>query len=83
MTRILVTGHKGFIGSYVFDYLRHEMNYGYLVDGLDVNCSDDELTKFCEQSRLPDKVCNMCTSKPLHFSAAIQERGKRNVIISK
>ena len=35
MTRILVTGHKGFIGSYVFDYLRHEMNYGYLVDGLD------------------------------------------------
>ena len=55
----------------------------YLVDGLDVNCSDDELTKFCEQSRLPDKVCNMCTSKPLHFSAAIQERGKRNVIISK
>ena len=55
----------------------------YLVDRLDVNCSDDELTKFCEQSRLPDKVCNMCTSKPLHFSAAIQERGKRNVIISK
>ena len=35
MTRILVTGHKGFIGSYVFDYLRHEMKYGYLVDGLD------------------------------------------------
>jgi len=55
----------------------------YLVDGLPVDCSDDELTKFCEQSRLPDKVCNMCTSKPLHFSGAIQDRGKRNVIISK
>jgi len=55
----------------------------YLVDGLPVDCSDEELTKFCEQSILPHKVCNMCTSKPLHFSGAIQERGKRNVIISK
>ena len=55
----------------------------YIVDGLPVDCSDEELTKFCNQSRLPHNVCNMCTSKPLHFSGAIQERGKRNVIISK
>lgn len=54
----------------------------YLVDGLDVNCSDDELIKFCENSRLPNKVCNMCTAKPLHFSAAIQENGKRKIIVS-
>ena len=33
--KVLVTGHKGFIGSRVFNYLRHEMNYGYLVEGLD------------------------------------------------
>tara|TARA_B100001996_G_scaffold10363_1_gene8740 strand:- start:32 stop:793 length:762 start_codon:yes stop_codon:yes gene_type:complete len=35
MTRILVTGHNGFIGSHVFNDLRHEQGYGYLVDGLD------------------------------------------------
>ena len=33
--KILVTGHKGFIGSHVFNHLRHEQGYGYLVDGLD------------------------------------------------
>ena len=33
--RILVTGHKGFIGSNVFNYLRHECGYGYNVYGLD------------------------------------------------
>ena len=35
MTKILVTGHKGFIGSYVFNHLRHDAGYGYLVDGMD------------------------------------------------
>ena len=35
MTKILVTGHKGFIGSYVFNHLRHDAGYGYLVDGID------------------------------------------------
>ena len=33
--KILVTGHKGFIGSHVFHDLRHEQGYGYLVEGLD------------------------------------------------
>ena len=33
--RILVTGHEGFIGKHVFNDLRHEQGYGYLVDGLD------------------------------------------------
>ena len=33
--RILVTGYKGFIGEHVFNDLRHEQGYGYLVDGLD------------------------------------------------
>ena len=54
----------------------------YLVEGLPVNCSDNELTSFCKQSILPDKVCNMCTCKPLHFSGAIQENTKRKVIIT-
>ena len=35
MTKLLVTGHKGFIGSYVFNHLRHDAGYGYLVDGMD------------------------------------------------
>lgn len=54
----------------------------YLVDGVPVACSDDELTSFCERSRLPEKVCNMCTCKPLHFSAALQDNTKRKVIIT-
>ena len=33
--KILVTGYKGFIGSHVFNDLRHEQGYGYLVEGLD------------------------------------------------
>ncbi len=33
--KILVTGHKGFIGSRLFDDLRYEQGYGYLVEGLD------------------------------------------------
>ena len=55
----------------------------YIVDGVPVDCSDEELTKFCDQSILPEKVCNMCTARPLHFSAAIQEKVKRKVIITK
>lgn len=55
----------------------------YIVDGVPVDCSDEELTKFCNQSILPEKVCNMCTARPLHFSAAIQEKVKRKVIITK
>ena len=35
MTRILVTGHKGFIGSHVYKDLKYEQGYGELVDGLD------------------------------------------------
>ena len=45
----------------------------YIVDGIPVDCSDKELTKFCSNSRIPENVCNMCTAKPLHFSAAIQD----------
>ena len=45
----------------------------YIVDGISVDCSDKELTKFCSNSRIPENVCNMCTAKPLHFSAAIQD----------
>ena len=33
--RILVTGHKGFIGSYVYNHLKYDAGYGELVEGLD------------------------------------------------
>ena len=33
--KILVTGHKGFIGKRVYNHLKYEMNYGYLVEGMD------------------------------------------------
>ena len=55
----------------------------YIVDGVSVDCSDEDLTKFCRGSTIPDKVCNMCTARPLHFSAAIQQKVKRKVIITK
>ena len=54
----------------------------YIIDGVSVDCTDEELTKFCYNSKIPEKVCNMCTAKPLHFSAAIQEKGKRKIIIT-
>ena len=52
----------------------------YIVDGVPVDCTDEELTKYCARTILPERVCNMCTYKPLHFSAAIQEQVKRKVI---
>ena len=54
----------------------------YIVEGLPVNCSDEELTLFCKKSIIPGKVCNMCTCRPLHFSGALQENTKRKVIIT-
>ena len=33
--KVLVTGHKGFIGKRVYHHLKHECNYGELVEGLD------------------------------------------------
>ena len=33
--KVLVTGHKGFIGKRVYNHLKYEMNYGYLVEGMD------------------------------------------------
>jgi len=54
----------------------------YIVDGIPVDCSNECLTNFCKSTRIPEKVCNMCTSKPLHFSAGIQERTDRKVIIT-
>ena len=34
--KVLVTGHKGFIGKRVYHHLKHECNYGELVEGLDL-----------------------------------------------
>ena len=33
--KILVTGHKGFIGSHVYNYLKNDYDLGGLVDGMD------------------------------------------------
>ena len=33
--KILITGHKGFIGSYVYNHLKYDAGYGELVEGLD------------------------------------------------
>ena len=33
--KILVTGHKGFIGSHVYDYFKNEMSDEFQVDGID------------------------------------------------
>jgi len=52
MTRILVTGHKGFIGNYVFNHLRHDAGYGYLVDGMDF---PDDIGDFKSEISMFDK----------------------------
>ena len=67
---------------YVMDQSEDKEWQEYLVDGLPVNCTDIELKKFCENSIRAESVCNMCTSKPLHFSAALQQETKRKVIIT-
>ena len=54
----------------------------YIVDGLPVDCTDEELELFCNNNLKAESVCNMCTSRPLHFSAAQQQKTKRKVIIS-
>jgi len=41
---------------------------------------DNELTNFCNNSKIPESVCNMCTARPLKFSAALQEKTKRKAI---
>ena len=33
--KILITGHKGFIGSHVYDYFKNEMSDEFEVDGID------------------------------------------------
>ena len=33
--KVLVTGHKGFIGSHVYKYLKYDCGYGELVEGMD------------------------------------------------
>ena len=32
--KVLVTGHKGFIGSHVYNHLKYECNYGEFVEGM-------------------------------------------------
>ena len=41
--KALVTGHKGFIGSYVFNELKYGLGYGECVEGLD---SPDDIGDF-------------------------------------
>ena len=52
----------------------------YKKQGLPVDCSDDELKTFCDNSTNHESICNMCTSKPLKFSAAVQSEIKKKVI---
>ena len=52
----------------------------YKKQGLPVDCSDHELKNFCDNSTNHESICNMCTSKPLKFSAAVQSKIKKKVI---
>ena len=52
----------------------------YKKQGLSVDCSDDQLKTFCDNSTNHESICNMCTSKPLKFSAAVQSKIKKKVI---
>ena len=39
--KILVTGHKGFIGSHVYDYFKNEMSDEFEVDALESEVHSD------------------------------------------
>ena len=39
-----------------------------------------KLKTFCDNSTNHESICNMCTSKPLKFSAAVQSEIKKKVI---
>ena len=67
--KVLVTGHKGFIGSHVFDFLSDIFD----VDGLDrpddienfvdVGCADyDIIIHLAAYAALRDSVCLLYTS---------------------
>ena len=68
MTKILVTGHKGFIGSYVFNHLRHDAGYGYLVDGMDF---PDDVGDFESEIGMFDQPYNYI----IHLAAFANIRG--------
>ena len=61
--KILVTGHKGFIGSRLFHDLRYEQGYGYGVEGLD---SPDDIGDWVAPSGMfakhYDCICLLYTS---------------------
>ena len=46
--KILVTGHKGFIGSHVYNDLKYNCGYGELVEGMDF---PDDIGDFEESSK--------------------------------
>lgn len=54
----------------------------FLGGGLPVDCSDEDLAEFCDNSTKAESICNMCTAKPLRFSGALQAQHQKKVIIS-
>lgn len=54
----------------------------FLGGGLPVDCSDEDLLEFCDNSTKPEQICNMCTARPLKFSAALQINSNKKVITS-
>ena len=67
---------------YVTDQLNDDCWKPFLGDGLSVDCSDEDLIEFCDNSNKSEQICNMCTAKPLKFSAALQVNNKKKIITS-
>jgi organic radical activating enzyme len=67
---------------YVTDQLEDDCWKPFLGGGLSVDCSDEDLFEFCNRSNKAEQICNMCTSKPLRFNAALQVNHKKKVITS-
>ena len=57
--KILITGYKGFIGSYVYQHLKYDAGYGELVDGLDF---PDDIGDFESEIGMFDKPYDIAVS---------------------
>lgn len=65
---------------YVTEQLEEDFWKPFIGDGLPVDCSDEDLVKLCDNSSKPEQICNMCTARPLKFSAALQTNNHKKII---
>ena len=75
--KILVTGHKGFIGSHVYDYFKNEMSDEFQVDGIDF---PDDIGDF-KTDKIYDVVIHLAAFAALRESFENPDRFWENNVV--